>query len=563
MTIVDWLQIIVLLGAIVLLTPLLGQFMADVFEGKKTFLSFACGPLERLIYRLTGVDPTLEMNGKGYLKALLAFNALGFIFLFLILLFQGILPLNPQNFPGVSWDLAFNTTASFITNTNWQAYAGETTLSYFSQMAGLTVQNFASAATGIAALLALTRGLSRKNTPDIGNFWVDVTRSTVYILLPLSIIFTLILVGQGVIQNFEPAVHVTTVEGATQVIPQGPAASQVAIKQLGTNGGGFFNVNSAHPYENPTPISNFLQLLAIIMIPAALTYTFGSMIKQPKQGWCLWAAMMILLLGGLGVSLWSEYSVNPLFGQAALMEGKEVRFGVTNSILWSTFTTATGNGSVNAMMSSLSPLAGGLALFNIMLGEIVFGGVGSGLYGMLLFVILTVFLAGLMVGRTPEYLGKKIEARDIKMTMFAILIPGGVALLGAALSVVLPAGLASISSHGPHGLSEVLYAFSSSVGNNGSAFAGLNANTPYYNVVLGIVILIGRFVVVSFVLLLAGNLAQKKTSPPSFGTFTTDNHLFLILLIGVSVIVGALTFFPALALGPIVEHILMQSGRSF
>lgn len=558
----DILQIFAVLGTIILLTPVLGMFMAQVFDGEKTFLSPMIEPIERFTYRLIGADPREEMNWKQYAKAVIVFNAIGFLFVFAILMLQGTLPFNPQGLANVSWDLAFNTAISFVTNTNWQSYAGESTMSYFTQMVALTVQNFVSAATGFAVLLVLIRGLTRKGTDNLGSFWVDMTRSILYVLLPLSIIYTILLVSQGVIQNFSSATQVTTLEGVKQLIPQGPAASQIAIKQLGTNGGGFFNANSAHPYENPTPFSNFLELIALILIPSALTFTFGRMVKNQRQGWVIFSAMMTLLLVALGASLWSEYSANPIFAQT-LMEGKETRLGITNSILWSTLTTAASNGSVNAMHSSLSPLAGGVALLNIMLGEVVFGGIGCGLYGMLLFAILTVFLSGLMVGRTPEYLGKKVEARDIQLTIIGILIPSAVILIGAGLSVVLPVALSSLANKGPHGLSEILYAFSSAAGNNGSAFAGLNANTKYYNVALGFAMLIGRFGVLIPTLAIAGNLAKKKISPPSFGTFTTDNALFVGLLVSVVVIVGALTFFPALSLGPIIEHFLMLNAKTF
>jgi K+-transporting ATPase ATPase A chain len=450
-----------------------------------------------------------------------------------------------------------------MTNTNWQSYAGETTLSYLTQMAGLTVQNFVSAATGIAVFLALTRGILRKTTSVIGNFWVDMTRSIVYVLLPLSVILGVALLSQGVVQTLSPAVTVTTVEGQSQDIPLGPAASQVAIKQLGTNGGGYFNANSAHPLENPTPVSNFLEMLALLLIPAALTFTYGKMVSNRKHGWIIFAVMFSLWFGGLALSLYGEYSSNPSVGLNTNLEGKEIRFGTVNSVLWSVSTTAASNGSVNAMHSSLSPIAGGVAMFNIMLGEIIFGGVGAGMYGILLHVLLTVFLAGLMVGRTPEYLGKKIEAREIQMTILGILIPNAVILLGAGVACVLPIALSSLANQGPHGLSEILYAFSSAAGNNGSAFAGLNANTDFYNIVLGIAMLIGRFAVILPCLVIAGSLASKKVSPPSAGTFATDNSTFAVLLIGVITIVGALTFLPALGLGPIIEHFLMIAGRIF
>ncbi len=553
----DWLQIIAVLGTVTFLTPLLGRFMAWVFMKTKS------SPIERVIYKIIGIKHNEEMNWKSYTKAILVFNFLGLIVVFLFQIFQGTLPLNPQKFPALSWHLALNTAISFITNTNWQSYSGEGTMSYLTQMAALAVQNFLSAATGLAVLLALIRGLSRKTTNNLGNFWVDMTRSLIYILIPISIIYSVILVGQGVPQNFKPAVEVTTLEGVKQTIPQGPAASQIAIKQIGTNGGGFFNANSAHPYENPTPFSNFLEMIALILLPAALTYTFGIMVGSKKHGVVLFAVMMTVLVATLGASLWAEYHPNAVFGLSGLMEGKETRFGITNSVLWSTLTTAASNGSVNAMHASLSPLAGGLAILNIMLGEIIFGGIGSGLYGMILFVILTVFLSGLMVGRTPEYLGKKIEARDIQMTILAVLAPSAVILLGSGISLVLPIALSSLSSHGPHGLSEMLYTFASSAGNNGSAFAGLNANTVYYNLILGFAMLVGRFAVIIPSMAIAGNMAKKKIAAPSFGTFTTDNALFAFLLIAVIVVVGALTFFPALALGPIVEHLLMNAGKTF
>jgi len=557
------LEIIVILGTLTLLTPVLGGFMAKVFTGEKTFLHRVLRPLESLVYRLLCIDEMKEMNWKEYTLAIVALNALGFAFLFFLQLAQGHLPLNPANLSGTSWHLAFNTAVSFMTNTNWQAYAGETTMSYFTQMAGFGVQNFLSAATGIAVLLAFIRGLTRKNTADLGNAWVDLTRSVIYVLLPLATILTLLLVQQGVVQNFDGPTPVMTLEGIEQRIPQGPAASQIAIKQLGTNGGGYFNANSAHPLENPTPFSNFLQMLAILLIPASLTYTFGIMVGKRRQGWMIFIAMMLMLLAALAAGLWAEHSPNPVMGTAAAMEGKETRFGVTNSVMWAIFTTAASNGSVNAMHASLSPLTGGIAMFNIMLGEVIFGGVGCGLYGMLLFAILTVFLAGLMVGRTPEYLGKKIEAKDIQWTMIGILAPGVMILIGAGISVILPVALSSLSHPGPHGLSEILYAFSSAAGNNGSAFAGLNANTPFYNFTLGFAMLVGRFAVMIPALIVAGNLVQKKISQPSPGTFPTDTGLFVLLLIGVIAIVGGLTFFPALSLGPIVEHFLMLQGRTF
>lgn len=563
MTILELLQIIGYFLLLVVCTPLLGGYMARVFSGKATLLTPAFRSVERLVYRLAGIQPNEEQNWKQYTLALLVFNLAGFLMVFFLQLAQSILPLNPAGLANVELTLAFNTATSFVTNTNWQSYAGEITMSYLTQMIGLAVQNFVSAATGIAVVIALTRGLARRSATSIGNFWSDLARSILYILLPLSIVLALALVSQGVIQNFSDPVEVATLTGETQTLPQGPAASQVAIKQLGTNGGGYFNTNSAHPYENPTPLSNFLQMFAILLIPAALTYTYGKMVGSLRQGWVIFAAMLILLLSGLAVMLMSEYSINPVYGVANVMEGKEIRFGIANSLLWGVTTTAASNGSVNAMHSSFSPLAGGIAMLNIMLGEVIFGGVGAGLYGMLIFVILTVFIAGLMVGRTPEYLGKKIEAREIKMAIIAVLLPSACILLFTALASVTDAGLSSRANIGPHGFSEILYAFTSAAGNNGSAFAGLNANTPFYNILLGITMWIGRFGVILPALAIAGSMVTKKVAPPSPGTFPTDSILFIVLLIAVILIVGALTFFPALALGPIVEHLLMNAGRAF
>ena len=521
------------------------------------------GWLEKLTYKSAGINPGEETNWKSYTFSLLIFNLTGFVFVFLIQLLQAHLPLNPANLSNVSWHSAFNTAVSFMTNTNWQGYAGETTLSYFVQMIGLTVQNFVSAATGIAVLLALIRGISRNTTEKLGNFWTDLTRSTLYLLLPLSILFAIVLVGQGVVQNFKPYETVQTLQGAQQVIPMGPAASQIVIKQIGTNGGGFFNTNSSHPFENPTPLSNFLEMLAILLIPAALTYTYGKMVGSTRQGWTIFIAMLILFVAGLSISLYAEYSANPGFGNLHLMEGKETRFGITNSILWSTATTSASNGSVNAMHDSLSPIAGMIAMINIMLGEIIFGGVGAGLYGMVIFIILTVFIAGLMVGRSPEYLGKKIEAFEVQMAIIAVLAPNLVIQLFSAWASVSSYGLSSLNNAGPHGFSEILYAYSSAAGNNGSAFAGLNANTVFYNLTLGIGMLIGRFGVIIPVLAIAGNMAGKKITPLSAGTFRTDNWLFIGLLIGVILIVGGLTHFPALSLGPIIEHLHFNSGIAY
>jgi potassium-transporting ATPase potassium-binding subunit len=563
MTTLDFIQIMLFLALLIALTPILGGYMKKVFTGEKHFMKPVLGWLETGTYRFCGVNSKVETNWKTYLFQLLTFNIIGFLFVFLIQLTQVWLPLNPAGLTNVTWHSAFNTAASFMTNTNWQGYAGETTLSYLVQMIALTVQNFVSAATGIAVLLALIRGLSRKTTDLLGNFWTDLTRSTLYVLLPLSILFSIALVGQGVIQNFNAPVTVQTMEGAQQMIPGGPVASQIAIKQLGTNGGGFFNANSAHPFENPTPFSNFLEMLAILLIPAALTFTYGKMVGSSKQGWTVFLTMFVLLAVGLTISLISEYGTNGIFGNLPLMEGKETRFGITNSVLWSTVTTAASNGSVIAMHDSLSPLAGMIALINILLGEVVFGGVGAGLYGMVIFIILTVFIAGLMVGRSPEYLGKKVEAFEVQMAILAVLAPSFVILIFTALASVTSAGLSSLHNAGPHGFSEMLYAYASAAGNNGSAFAGLNANTIFYNLTLGLGMLIGRFGVIIPVLAIAGNMAQKKITPDSSGTFRTDNVLFVGLLIAVILIVGGLTFFPALSLGPIMEHLLMNAGVTF
>jgi len=563
MTTQDFIQIILYFAVLISLTPVLGNFMYKVFTGKNHLMLPVFGWLEKLTYKLTGIDAEEETNWKTYTFGLLMFNMVGLVFVFLLQVFQRYLPMNPAHLENVSWHSAFNTSVSFMTNTNWQGYAGETTLSYFVQMIGLTVQNFVSAATGIAVLIALIKGLSRKTTDKLGNFWSDLTRSTLYILLPLSILFAVVLVGQGVVQNFKTYDTVQTIQGATQVIPQGPAASQIAIKQLGTNGGGFFNANSSHPFENPSPFSNFLEMLAILLIPASLTFTYGKMVGSTRQGWTIFIAMMILLLIGLSISLYAEYATNPVFGNLHLMEGKETRFGITNSVLWSTSTSAASNGSVNAMHDSLSPLAGMVAMINLMLGEIIFGGVGAGLYGMVIFIILTVFIAGLMVGRTPEYLGKKIQKFEVQMAIVAVLAPNVVILLFAALASVINPGLSSLNNSGPHGLSEILYAYASAAGNNGSAFAGLNANTVFYNLTIGFGMLIGRFGIIIPVMAIANSMAIKNITPSSAGTFHTDNWLFVGLLIAVILIVGGLTHFPALSLGPIAEHLLMNNGVTF
>lgn len=559
----ETIELILIFLLLVSLTPVIGNYMSKVFTGKPHFMLPVLGWLEKLIYKIIQVNPEEETSWKSYAFSLIMFNLIGFIFVFLMQIFQASLPLNPYNLPDVSWHSAFNTAVSFITNTNWQGYNGETTLSYFVQLTGLTVQNFVSASTGIAVLLALIRGLSRKTTDKIGNFWRDLTRSTLYVLLPLSALLAIMLAGQGVIQNFKPYEKVQTLQSVEQIIPMGPTASQEAIKQLGTNGGGFFGTNSAHPFENPTPLSNLLEILAILLIPCSLTYTYGKMVGSTSQGWIIFIAMMILLIAGLTISLYAEYSSNPVFGNLPLMEGKETRFGIASSVLWSTATTAASNGSVNAMMDSLSPIAGMIAMINIMLGEVIFGGVGAGLYGMIIFIILTVFIAGLMVGRTPEYLGKKIDAFEVQMAIFAILAPGFVILIFTAIASVCDFGLTNLTNNGPHGFSEILYAYSSAAGNNGSSFAGLNANTPFYNLTLGIGMIVGRFGVIIPVLAIAGNMVRKKVTPPSSGTFRTDNWQFILLLIAIILIVGGLTFFPALSLGPVIEQLLLYHGITF
>lgn len=558
----DFIQPAALLFLIAVFTPILGRYLFGVFEGNLKMPKII-SDIERKLFRFCGINPGIGMNWRKYLFSLLVFNFAGIVFLYVIQLVQGWLPLNPRGFGAVNHDLAFNTAVSFVTNTNWQAYAGETTLSYTVQMAGLTVQNFLSAATGIAVILALVRGITSRLSVNLGNFWTDIVRTVLYVLLPGSVIISLLLLSQGVIQNLSPYLNVTTLQGMPQTIPMGPAASQIAIKMLGTNGGGFFNSNSAHPFENPTPLSNFIEMFCILIIPAALTYTYGLKVGSRKEGWVIFGVMMFLLVAGFSVSLHSELSFNPALNSTVLLEGKEMRFGIVNSVLFSTITTGVSCGAVNAMHSSLSPLAGMVAMINIMLGEIIFGGVGSGLYGMLIFVIITVFIAGLMVGRTPEYLGKKIEALEIKMAVIAILIQSAAILTLTAVASVLNPGLSSVSNQGPHGFSEILYAFSSAAGNNGSAFAGLNSNTPFYNILTGLAMLVGRFGVIIPVMVIAGSLAGKNISPSGAGTFMTNNFIFAVLLTGVILIVGALTFFPALCLGPIAEHILMKQGILF
>jgi K+-transporting ATPase ATPase A chain len=589
-------QIALYVGVLLLLAKPLGVYMARVYEGQLSGLDRVLGPVERLFYRICGIVPDEEMDWKQYAGAVLIFSAAGFFLLYSLQRLQGLLPLNPKKLPAVPADLAFNTAVSFITNTNWQSYSGETTMSYLTQMAGLGVQNFVSAAAGMAVLVALVRGIKRHSSGTIGNFWVDLTRSTLYILLPLSLLWSLLLISQGVVQTFseyrsvsliqpvsydapqcEPRVN--AIKGANgdpatwpmqvkeQVIPLGPAASQISIKQLGTNGGGFFDVNSAHPFENPTALSNFLEALAILLIPAALCITFGRMVGDMRQGWALFSAMTIVLVALMVFCAWSEQGGSPLFTSLGIdqqasdlqpggnMEGKEARFGIANSAIWATATTAASNGSVNAMHDSFTPMGGLSPLVLIQLGEVIFGGVGSGLYGMLVMAMITVFIAGLMVGRTPEYLGKKIEMFEMKMAVLVVLVVNALVKIGTAAGVTTTAGAAGVLNPGPHGFTEVLYAFSSAANNNGSAFAGLSANSVFYNTALGIAMFLGRFWVIIPVLAIAGSLAKKKQVPASLGTLPTHTPLFVALLIGVIVIVGALSFMPAWALGPLAEHL--------
>ena len=596
----DIFQIVLYFGVLLLLAKPLGGYMARVYENQPCGLDRVLGPVERIFYRICGIRPDEEMDWKKYTFAMLLFSAAGFIVVYLLQRMQGILPLNPQKFPAVSPDSSFNTAISFITNTNWQGYGGESTMSYLSQMAGLGVQNFLSAAVGMAVLVALIRGFIRHSSKTIGNFWVDLTRSTLYILMPLALIWSLLLVSQGVVQTFSEYKNMALTQTITydnpkldaqgnpvkdekgnpvtekaqmkeQAIPLGPAASQIAIKQLGTNGGGFFNVNSAHPFENPTPFSNFLEVLALLLIPAALCITFGKMVGDKRQGRALLAAMVIVLVVLMTLCVWSERQGNPHFAALGIdqttsalqsgsnMEGKEARFGIVNSAIWATATTAASNGSVNAMHDSFTPIGGLIPMWLMQLGEVIFGGVGSGLYGMLIFAIITVFVAGLMVGRTPEYLGKKIEMFEMKMSILLMLIINGLVKVGTAVAVSAKAGVAGIANPGPHGFSEILYAFSSAANNNGSAFAGLSANTVFYNTALGIVMFIGRYWAIIPVLAIAGSLAKKKKVPAGLGTLPTHTPLFVGFLIGVILIVGALSFLPGLALGPIAEQLM--SGR--
>jgi potassium-transporting ATPase potassium-binding subunit len=590
MTANGWLQILLYFAAIAAVTVPLGAFMARVFARERTFMDPVLRPIERLIYRFTGVDETHEMRWTEYGLSMLAFSLVSMIVLYVLMRLQGMLPFNPQALAAVTPDLAFNTAASFTTNTNWQSYVGETTMSYLTQMAGLAYHNFVSAAVGIALAIAFIRGIAGDSRDSLGNFWVDMTRAMLWVLLPFCIAGALLLVSQGVVQNLKPYDRVqlvdpqtvtTTVDGketttlvTEQVIAQGPVASQEIIKEWGTNGGGFFNANSAHPYENPTPLSNFIEMFAIFAISAGLTCTLGRMTKSPKHGWAVFAAMAFLFFAGVTAAYWAESQGNPMFAgtdqtagamcPGGNMEGKETRFGIASSVLFATVTTDASCGAVNSMHDSYTPLGGLVPLVNMMLGEVIFGGVGAGMYGILIFVVLSVFIAGLMVGRTPEYMGKKIEAFDVQMAMLAVLVFPLVILVFTGISAVSPDfGISSVANPGPHGLSEILYAFTSGTANNGSAFAGISANTLWYNSTIGAAMLIGRFLIIVPMLALAGNLGRKTQVPPSLGTFPVTTPLFATLLVGVIVIVGVLTFFPVLSLGPIVEHFLMQAGTTF
>jgi potassium-transporting ATPase potassium-binding subunit len=577
MNLMDWLQIIIYIAVLLLLVKPLGSYMAKVFQGERTLMSRVMGPIERFIYRILGIKSDDEMSWKTYALALMLFTLLGIVTLYGLQRLQGVLPLNPQGLPAVNPDLAFNTSVSFNTNTNWQSYTGESTMSYLTQILGLMVHQFLSAAAGIAVLLALIRGFTRHSVKTIGNFWVDTTRAVLYVLLPLSLILALLLVSQGVVQTFSGSTTVNLLQptlGASgnpisqQTIASGPAAAMVAIKQLGTNGGGFFGVNSAHPFENPTPFSNFLEMLAILLIPAALCYTFGKMVKDTRQGWLILGVMTVIFVAMVSICVWSEQKGNPALTPLGVdqtassiqsggnMEGKEVRFGSVNSALWAVATTSASNGSVNAMHDSFTPIGGMIPMWLMQLGEVVYGGVGSGLYGMLAFVIIAVFIAGLMIGRTPEYLGKKIEAYEMKMASLMVLIPVLLVLFGTALAVVLSTGKSAVLNPGPHGFSEILYAFSSASNNNGSAFAGLGTNNLFYNIALAVAMFFARYWLAIPALAIAGSLAQKKSVPVSSGTLPTHNPLFGGWLIAVVIIVGALSFFPALALGPIVEQLM-------
>ncbi len=571
MTVNGWLQIAFFALAVLLVAKPLGIYLVAVYEGRVRWLA----PVERLFYRAAGIDPAAEQHWTGYAAAMLTFSAASMLITYAVLRLQGLLPLNPQGLGAVPDRQAFETAASFTSNTNWQSYVGEQTMSYFSQMTQLTFHNFVSGAVGMAVAVALVRGISRRSAGTLGNFWADLVRGTLYVLLPISLVVALVLVQQGVIQNFDPYLEVITLEGGKQTIAMGPVASQESIKQLGTNGGGFFNANAAHPFESPTPWTNFWSMFAIFAIPSALTYLLGRMVRNQRHGWAVWSAMFVLFLGGVTTAYWAEARGNPIHAARGVdvvasvgnpggnMEGKEVRFGIANSALYATVTTGASCGAVNAMHDSFTPIGGLVPMVNMQLGEVVFGGVGAGLYGILMMVVLTVFIAGLMVGRTPEYLGKKIRAREIQAAMLYVLIFPAAILALTALSAVLPGGLKGLNNAGPHGLSEILYAFSSATANNGSAFAGLTGSTYYYNTLLGAAMLIGRFAMIVPMLALGGFLAEQQPAAETAGTFPVTTPLFITLLVGVILIVGALTFFPALSLGPIVEHFLMQAGSLF
>lgn len=568
MTINDWLCIVLLPFITAALAFPLGEFMAKVFNGERTFLTPFVKPVERILYGLFGVDEKEEMSWQTYVLSLVIFNIIGIAALFILQLVQGMLPLNPQKLGAVRWDTALNTAVSFVTNTNWQAYSGEQTMSHLTQMMGMTVQNFLSAAVGIAVVFAVIRGFVRKTSRSIGNFWVDLTRSIFYVLLPLAIIWSLLLVSQGVVQTLSGSITAQTLEGGIQIISVGPVASQEAIKEIGTNGGGFFNANSAHPFENPTPMTDYLEIMGLLLIPMALPFAFGAALKNRRQGAAIFAAMMILYLTGLGFFASVEMQGNPLLQKIGVangfnMEGKEVRSGIVNSVLFAQSTTATSCGAVNSMHDSMIPLSGVILLFNMTIGEVIFGGVGVGLISMLSYAVLTMFLAGLMIGRTPEFLGKKLELFEMVMSIIIILSPAILLLTLSGIAVSIQAGLSSLNNSGPHGLSEIVYAFASTSGNNGSAYAGLNANTIFYNLTTALAMMIGRFSTILPALAIAGSLAHKKTVPASIATFPTTGLLFIVMLVGVIIVVGALTFFPVFTMGPILEHLLMLTGKTF
>ncbi len=568
MTINDLLPILLFLCVLTLSAVPLGEFMAKVFSGRRTFLTPITGPIENLLYRLFGIDERDEMSWKTYAFSLVVFNAIGIVILFVLQLIQGFLPFNPQKFGSVRWDTALNTAISFVTNTNWQAYSGEQAMSYFTQMVGLTVQNFLSAAVGLAAAIAFIRGFTRKTVSTIGNFWVDLTRSIIYVLLPLAIVWALVLTSQGVVQTLSASINAHTLEGEQQVIAVGPVASQEAIKQIGTNGGGFFNANSTHPFESPTPLTDFMQVFGLMIIPVSFPFVLGAMLNKRKQGWAIFASMMILFLSGLALMLWAEFEGSPILEKMGVlhgvnMEGKEVRFGVIHSILFAQSTTAVACGAVNSMHDSLMPLSGLVLIFNMAIGEVIFGGVGVGLIGMMIYAVLTMFLAGLMIGRTPEFIGKKLEPYEMMMSVIAILSSAIIMLVMASLAVSTRVGLSSLNNQGPHGLTEILYAYASSSNNNGSAFAGLNADTIFYNLTTSFAMIVGRFATILPALAIAGSLAKKQVIPASAGTFPTTSKLFVAMLVSVVIIVGALTFFPALTLGPLLEHLFVQMGKIF